>query len=866
MLTYLSLKLPRNVEVTEEASKTFLAALKDINYVNPFLRIFGKKPLVLSLEIILRESQIKFFLTCDELIAPFIETQVKANYPLCVIEKAKQDPLEDFTDVKIAYMTLAKGNYYPISTYEDFKETDPMSTMLSVLSKVSEKEKAAIQIILESVHDSWHQQLEKYASQGEKNPDGTYKPRYDASVILEKIKEPGFNVSIKLAAQTKETLTGLVSAIGVYTKAGGNSLRASYPNFLTKKRALKKFISRRSTKSIILNIKEIASIWHLPSDKVKVEGIAWGRNVLSEPPENLPVAVNMTEEEKATTNFFAKTQFRNSEVIFGIKERDRLRHIWALGKTGTGKSTMLENMAIDDIRKDRGVAFIDPHGDSCEHLLEFVPKHRINDVVYFNPADREYPISINPLEVKTKEEAELVVSGLMAVFTKIWANVWSARMEYILRNSFMTLTEIPEATFQDVLRLLADKSYRDKILAKVKDQAILKFWEHEYNPLPEKLQKEAIAPIQNKVGQFVTSPLIRRIVSVPKSTISLDEIMDKKKIMIANLSQGKLGEDNAAMLGAMLITKFQQSAMRRIDRPKEERTPFYLYVDEFQNFATSSFIKILSEARKFGLGLTLANQFMAQIPPEIQKAILGNAGTLICFNIGAEDAAIVNKEFAEVFSQNDLVNLPNHTIAIKLMIDGQVSRPFMANTLPLPSNKNQNKEKIIRNSRERYARKAKQENELPPVFESPTNQNQTPKNLPPQKHLESLPNPVKGDYSLMSPHTNFLLGSDDKGSFLLGGDNLASNSLHQTQNQNQNQQSQNTPDLENFPAEKHFSESKNILQPAKSPNMPNTQTPARPQNQPKEEEIEYTNTPEELQRIQEMQRQIELLKKQKSST
>ncbi|MCX7928934.1 MAG: type IV secretory system conjugative DNA transfer family protein [Patescibacteria group bacterium] len=274
----------------------------------------------------------------------------------------------------------------------------------------------------------------------------------------------------------------------------------------------------------------------------------------------------------------------------------------------------------------------------------------------------------------------------------------------------MTLTEIPNSTLHDVLRLLADKEYRDKVTEKIQDRTIVQFWKQEFDAMPEKLQKEAIAPIQNKVGQFVTSPLIRRIVSSPKSTISLDKIMDERKILIANLSQGKLGEDNAALLGAMLITKFQQSAMRRIDKPKEQRTPFSLYVDEFQNFATGSFIKILSEARKFGLGLILANQFMAQIPPEIQKAILGNTGTLICFNIGAENAAIVNKEFAEVFSQNDLVNLPNHTIAIKLMIDGYASRPFMANTIPLPANKNENnKEKIIRISRERYAKKFNEE-------------------------------------------------------------------------------------------------------------------------------------------------------------
>ena len=292
----------------------------------------------------------------------------------------------------------------------------------------------------------------------------------------------------------------------------------------------------------------------------------------------------------------------------------------------------------------------------------------------------------------------------MSIFTKVWANVWSARMEYILRNSFMTLSEIPDSTLEDVLKILASQSFRNKVVAKISDQALIHFWKEEFDKMPPALQKEAIAPIQNKVGQFVTSPLVRRIIGSPKSTISLDSIMNQKKILLANLSQGRLGEDNAALLGAMLITKFQLSAMRRIDSPKETRVPFYLYVDEFQNFATDSFIKILSEARKFGLALTLANQYMAQIPQDVQKAILGNAGTLISFSVGAEDAAIIYKEF----SQNDMVNLENFQIALKLMIDSYTSRPFLAHTLPLPASKNQNRGKVINVSRERYAKKPKE--------------------------------------------------------------------------------------------------------------------------------------------------------------
>jgi len=269
------------------------------------------------------------------------------------------------------------------------------------------------------------------------------------------------------------------------------------------------------------------------------------------------------------------------------------------------------------------------------------------------------------------------------------------------------MSEIPNSTLADVLRILASQSYRNKVVAKIKDTALIHFWREEFDKMPERLQKEAIAPIQNKVGQFVTSPLIRRIIGPPKSSIQLDQIMNDGMIFLANLSQGRLGEDNSALLGATLITKFQVAAMRRVEKPKEARRPFYLYVDEFQNFATDSFIKILSEARKYGLALTLANQYMAQIPEDVQKAILGNAGTLISFGVGAEDAAILNKEFAEVFAEGDLVNLQNYQIALKLMIEGHTSRPFLANTLPLPASRNQNRAKVINVSRERYARKVK---------------------------------------------------------------------------------------------------------------------------------------------------------------
>ncbi len=702
-LVTLQLKLPRNTEVTPESAKTFLSALTSINSVSFFQKLLGVRPQRLSLEIATINQQIVFLVTTDQDLAQFVQTQVQSNYPLVIIQKI-DDPLKNL-NLFVKNLKLSKGSYYPIATYDKFADVDPMASILSVLSKAETNEVTLVQYALQAVGSNWQATGANYADFGTKNDDGTYSPRSDKNVIVDKISYPGFGCSIRVASTSNKTLNELSSAFGVFTRADGNSIVGKKIGFLGKNKVLDNLIERNVEGSDILNILELATLWHLPSEKIKVATIAWGTSVLSEAPENLPNALFASEEEKQTINFFGKTLFKNRETIFGVRDVDRRRHVWVIGKTGTGKSTLLENMAIDDLKKDRGICYIDPHGDACETLLEYIPKRRINDVIYFNPADREFPIHINPLEVENKQEAELVVSGMMAIFTKIWANVWSARMEYILRNTLLTLALSRDKTLNDVITLLTNKAYRNSIVEKIEDVILKRYWLDEYEKMPPNLQQEAISAILNKVGQFITSPMIRNIISNTKSTVKLDDCMNEGKIILANLSQGRLGEDNAALLGAMLITKLQIAAMHRVEIEEAKRRDFYLYVDEFQNFATSSFIKILSEARKYRLNIMLANQYMAQIPEDVQKAILGNAGTIACFALGASDSDILHREFAEVFSQNDLVNLSKYQIAIKMMIDGETCRPFVANTLPLPISKNQNREKVIQVSRSRWARK-----------------------------------------------------------------------------------------------------------------------------------------------------------------
>ncbi|HAM88624.1 MAG: hypothetical protein US83_C0012G0028 [Candidatus Falkowbacteria bacterium GW2011_GWC2_38_22] len=403
---------------------------------------------------------------------------------------------------------------------------------------------------------------------------------------------------------------------------------------------------------------------------------------------------------------FAETTFRNKNIKFGIKTDDRRRHMYAIGKTGMGKSTLLENMIIGDIRAGRGVAVVDPHGDLAEKVIEFIPSNRVNDVVYINPADIDHPIAFNVVEHVEPHLRHLVASGLLGVFQKLWADSWGPRLEYILRNSILAILDYPGSTLLAVIRMLSDKKFRKKVIDKIQDPVVKAFWVNEFAGYNDKFAAEAVSPIQNKVGQFLSSSLIRNIVGQVKSTIDMRKMMDDGKIVIMNLSKGRIGEDNSKLLGAMLITKIQLAAMSRVNIAENERRDFYLYVDEFQNFATDSFANILSEARKYHLNLVLAHQYVEQVEEKVRNAIFGNVGTLLVFRVGAADAEWLVPEFTPIFTEEDIVNLPKYEMYLKLMIDGIASEPFSARGLPpLPEKeKTGNTDKVIAVSRERYAK------------------------------------------------------------------------------------------------------------------------------------------------------------------
>lgn len=671
-----------------------------------------------SFEIVSVNSEIHFFMGVPQSHRAYIESQITAQYPKVLI-KESPDYVPHFLTLphKTAQLRLGASYYYPLKTFKDVKEIDLLASVVGQLAKLSKEEACAIQISIAPAGHSWQAAASRIVSAGIPDPNGPpgrTKPHPYARVIEKKINEVGFMTSIKIVAvsssepQAKVLLDRVAGSFGVFTMGEGNNLTMSHPILWQKAKLDQAAISRSrylAPAHHIFIASELASLWHPPGLGLSmVKNINWGASLLGEAPNNLPIATD-DPEAKREINFFARAEYRNAVSTFGIKKNDRRKHLYIIGKTGTGKSTLIANMAINDMKNGEGMAIIDPHGDLSDILLNYVPSHRTNDVAYLDPSDIDHPFHLNPLEVKNPAYRELIASGIVSIFYKLYHMSWGPRLEYILRNTILTLTHVPQTTFLDIPELLTNEKFRERVVEKLDDRVLKNFWLNEFNRLSPQMKSESISPILNKVGQFLSSKTIRNIVGHPVSTIDLEAMMNDGKIVIVNLSQGKLGEDSSALLGAMIITKMQLAAMNRVYMAEESRRDFYLYVDEFQNFATQSFIKILSEARKYRLNLTLANQYIGQIDEDVQKAIFGNAGSIISFAVGAADGRLLTREFGEKYEEAELVGLGNFQIVLKLSIDNQTSTPFSATTLPLPRSKNEHRETVVRVSRERYTKR-----------------------------------------------------------------------------------------------------------------------------------------------------------------
>ncbi|WKZ31337.1 MAG: type IV secretion system DNA-binding domain-containing protein [Candidatus Dojkabacteria bacterium] len=720
------------VLVPRENDKTPLAAEQMFASIHGIVRDSKKSLDMIAFEMVSTYNDgLKFYIVCPQHLTKFIEGQIYAQYPnanIAYVQDYTQKPLPATLSsgqpyqafVTTGEVELTKDFIFPIKTFRSF-EVDPLASITSAMSELKEGEEVWVQLIARPVSDYWQAESKTYISAikegkdpaggptlleqffkdmgrafstlGRTSADGKspakevvkLAPGQDEELrqIEEKMLKPGFEIKIRIVAKStdnflsEQLLRDVVASFKQFTTAHLNSFTHATPE-KTGEEIYNDYLKRHMPAEPfdIVNIEELASVFHLPNNSVETPNINWSRARKAEPPMNLPTFND-------DVSIFAETDYRGERVEFGIKRADRRKHMYLLGKTGVGKSSTFKNMFISDILHGDGACFIDPHGQDIEDLLNYIPPNRMNDVVYFDPSDIDHPIGFNLLELDDPSQRDLVADGVVEVFKKQFGTSWGPRLQYILQNSVATVLEAQGQSILGVQRILIDNNYRKFILKQVKDPILLKFWEEEYAQMAQnsRLITEAVAPIQNKVGRFISSAVIRNIVGQVKSTIDLRQIMDEGKILLINLAQGKIGEESAALLGGMVISRLQSTAMSRVDIPEDERRDFFLFVDEFQNFATDSFAKILSEARKFRLNLVMTNQYIEQIPLTVRHAIFGNVGTLSSFVVSQSDAAILAHEFAPIFTAEDLVSLEAHSMYLKLSIDGMTSKPFSAKSL-----------------------------------------------------------------------------------------------------------------------------------------------------------------------------------------
>lgn len=740
--TTLRIDVPRNNEKTPLAAEQMFASIHGIYSDSSLYQNH------ISFEIVARDKFIQFYINVPNHIKDFVEGQIYAQYPTVEIKEVSdytQEIKSHNVNFAVSELVLNKPDVYPIRFFDSF-EVDPLSGITSVMSKLNQGEEVWFQLLIRPVGDSWQDKGNSIVSavrsgkkQGSKgiiesltgglkhffklfisqaiNPGAEVtidkaEIKLPSSVedalkgIEQKITKLGFETKIRILCIANDPVTAAVkcqTVAGAFKQFNTNNLNGFRSSEVYKNNfeywqafAGREFVENGN----IFNIAELASIYHLPNQSVETPNIVWSGSKKGEPPANLPLVENTPSSDLTVIGL---TNFRNVSRQFGIKIDDRKRHIYMIGKSGVGKSVLMENMAIDDVVSGRGVIVVDPHGEFADKILACVPDERMDDVVVFDPSDRGFPVAFNLLEMVDEDFKGMVASGFVGIFKKIFGDSWGPRLEHILRNTILALLDNENSTMLDIPRMLTDNRFRDRIVEKVKDPVIRDFWVNEFAQYDTKFRTEAVSPILNKVGQFLATATIRNIVGQPVSKINIREIMDQQKILIVNLSRGKIGEDNSALLGAMIITKIQLSAMSRADVAVDKRPECFLYVDEFQNFATESFSVILAEARKYNLSLTMANQYIEQLSEEVKSAVFGNAGTIISFRVGGTDAAFLVREFEPVFDANDMVNLDKFNIYIKLLVNGTSAPAFSAKTLPPVEKLTGNTEKIIELSHQKYS-------------------------------------------------------------------------------------------------------------------------------------------------------------------
>ena len=743
----LILEIPKTNDKKELAAEQLFASLHGILRDKRELKLSRGAQEHLSFEVASVNGQIRFYVWTPRSLQSFVEGQIYAQYPTVQIHQASEDYTEHERDHSVTYtteMTLTASEFLPIKTFQTF-EVDPLAGITGTLAKLeSTGEELWIQVLAKPVEDSWQIEADHWISRlregsasilpsvggsmrwlgglfaalwrppeeglaGGKGPEISERNKTRIAEAEKKATKLGYEVKIRLAylgenqTNAKLRMQALVGTFKQFNSTNLNGfkpIKAAYGKEFLEKYRRRAFFGE----GFILNIEELASVFHLPHTNVETPNIVWASAKTAEPPSKLPVLTG-SDANDDQISAFGVTNFRGINHQFGMLRYDRSRHVYIIGQTGAGKSGLLELFALSDIFHNQGYAIIDPHGDFAINNMKFIPGSRLNDVVYFNPADTAYPLGFNPLEVTNPNQKTNISSEVIGVLKRMFGDSWGPRLEYILRYTILALLDRPETTMLDITRMLTDKNFRKETLGYCRDTVVLQFWNVEFASWNDKFVAEAVAPVLNKVGAFTANPIIRNIIGQPKSTFNIRQIMDEGKILIVNLSKGLIGEDNAAILGSFLVTKIQLAAMSRSDIPDiRDRRPFYLYVDEFQNFATDSFATILSEARKYGLNLTVANQYISQMNETVRDAVFGNVGTMISFRVSADDAPILAKQFEPNFEAVDLLQMHNRNFVINMVIGGEKTPAFSARTLELPPSQADNTLHIIEHSRRMYSR------------------------------------------------------------------------------------------------------------------------------------------------------------------
>ncbi len=742
--TLLILEIPRTNDKQELAAEQMFASLHGILRSRRELAAQGGLQEHISFEFAAINKQIHFYVWIPKYLQNFVEGQIYAQYPTVQIHEAAEDyaARELTQSVKLtSELNLIDDEVLPIKTFQNF-EVDPLAAITATLAKLEDRsEEMWIQVLARPIPDDWHRKASSYvsrvksgrASSGDAFTRIVYyffqalaalaKPPEDKASAPKEVSERdkgrisevekkstklGYQVKVRIAYLGEDATTArlrMQAVVGTFKQFNSTNLNgfqmknSSYDAEGIAQYRARFFIDR----GYILTTEELASLFHLPHTNVETPNIVWATSKTAEPPSKLPVILG-DEEHDREISAFGLTNFRGINQQFGLYRSDRGRHIYIIGQTGTGKSGLLELFALSDVFHSQGYAIIDPHGDFAVNNLRFIPASRVKDVVYFNPADTGFPMGFNPMEVGDPALMNNISSEIIGVMKRMFGESWGPRLEYILRYTILALLAYPNTTMLDITRMLTDKKFRKEVLGYVEDTVVLNFWNIEFASWNDKFQAEAIAPVLNKVGAFTANPIIRNIIGQPKSTFNIRKLMDEGKILIVNLSKGLLGEDNASILGAFLVIKIQLAAMSRADIPNiEDRRPFYLYVDEFQNFATDSFATILSEARKYGLNLTVANQYVSQMQDTVRDAVFGNVGTMISFRVSADDAPILSKPFEPQFLPEDLMQMHNRHFIMSMVIKGEKVPAFSATTLTLPPTQTDFSPQIVENTRRNYA-------------------------------------------------------------------------------------------------------------------------------------------------------------------